>query len=507
MLGCGWLAAGATGLLAGDHALATEVALGAVSILSGVSGAAVLRTRRRVRELALIATALEAVSAGEADAGALRVAERLGPLAGAWNGLVEQSRQPAQQERRRAVEAAALGRFGAGHSGLAEALDAIWHGVLLLDETGRVDFGNGAAAALLETPREQLVGADPGELFGDPRVSAAVARVLRLGMGREVVELERQAPAAPGGEEPGGTRRAGDASSESGGNGANGANAGPGAPRAVRAAAAGGGAGVFRLTVRRVRHTDRAAAIAVIEDVTQQRAAERARQSFVAQATHELRTPLTNIRLLVEEAIEEGQRDAALVQRALNTINSESRRLERVVGEMLSASEIESGSMRLRVGSVRLEQVFEDLQADFGPQAKEKSIEFSLDLPPKWPVAAADRDKLTLCLHNLVGNAVKYTPRGGSVRVRVEAEDGLLRVDVVDSGIGIAPEEQARVFERFYRANDPRLSGITGSGLGLALAREVARLHGGDVSVVSELNKGSTFTLTVPLGEARRAAA
>ncbi|MFN7440504.1 MAG: sensor histidine kinase, partial [Phycisphaerales bacterium] len=101
-------------------------------------------------------------------------------------------------------------------------------------------------------------------------------------------------------------------------------------------------------------------------------------------------------------------------------------------------------------------------------------------------------------LHNLLGNPVKYTPRGGSVTLRVESNAASVNFEVIDTGIGIKPEEQALVFERFYRAKDERLAEITGSGLGLALARDVARLHGGDITVTSELNKGSTFTLTLP---------
>jgi signal transduction histidine kinase len=106
---------------------------------------------------------------------------------------------------------------------------------------------------------------------------------------------------------------------------------------------------------------------------------------------------------------------------------------------------------------------------------------------------------VSLALHNLVGNGLKYTPEGGRVRVKVEAGPRSLVVDVEDNGIGIKPEEHELIFEKFYRARDARVSRITGTGLGLALAREVARLHGGDVLLRSEVDKGSTFTLTLPL--------
>ncbi|MFG0284605.1 MAG: sensor histidine kinase, partial [Phycisphaerales bacterium JB039] len=137
-------------------------------------------------------------------------------------------------------------------------------------------------------------------------------------------------------------------------------------------------------------------------------------------------------------------------------------------------------------------------------QALDKRIELRFELPPKFPIMWGDRDKLLLALHNLVGNALKYTPDGGSVVVRADADDAQLRVEVADTGIGIAPNETERVFERFYRAEDERVGKIKGTGIGLSLARELARIHGGDITLESELNKGSVFTLTAPTS--RRAA-
>ena len=102
-------------------------------------------------------------------------------------------------------------------------------------------------------------------------------------------------------------------------------------------------------------------------------------------------------------------------------------------------------------------------------------------------------------LHNLIGNALKYTPPGGSVTVTVTADQGQLAVEVTDTGIGIGESDASQIFEKFYRARDNRLTGIPGSGLGLAIAREVIRLHGGDITVRSEIDKGSTFTLELPI--------
>ena len=114
-------------------------------------------------------------------------------------------------------------------------------------------------------------------------------------------------------------------------------------------------------------------------------------------------------------------------------------------------------------------------------------------------VLVGDRDKINLGLHNLVGNALKYTPAEGTVRVEVAVEAEQIVVTVSDTGIGISEADVEHIFDRFYRANDKRIATITGSGLGLALAREVIRLHGGDITVESEIDQGSAFTMTLPV--------
>jgi signal transduction histidine kinase len=255
---------------------------------------------------------------------------------------------------------------------------------------------------------------------------------------------------------------------------------------------------VLRFSVRPVRKEDSASAVVVVEDVTQQKVAEESRNAFVASATHELRTPLTNIRLYVDGLIEDPDQEVAARTRAMNVISTEVRRLERMVGDLLSVAQIEAGQVKLNRGDVRLEPIFEELRADFEEQARQKEIELRFELPPKWPQMEGDRDKIVMALHNLVGNAIKYTPAGGQVTVRVNADGKTFSVDVADNGIGIKDDEQPLVFEKFYRAKDRRIANITGTGLGLSIAREVVRLHGGDITLQSQVDKGSTFTMTLP---------
>lgn len=411
------------------------------------------RLRRRVGAVGAIRESLIAMREGETSGTALAVNPRLGAEAETWNQLLSE-REKMRTELQGGKARETLGARRDLKSDLANACDALWQGLMVVDEQLRIKYANGAAAVFLRTKRDDIVGAPLADSEKDPALLEAIKSVSTGGVRRRTtVELRR--PEAEGG-------------------------------------------GVLRFSIRPVRREDAGGAVVMIEDITQQRVADEARNAFVAQATHELRTPLTNIRLYVEQAIELSETDTAGRAKCLNVINQETRRLERIVGDMLSVSEIEAGSFKLRTDDVRLDAVFESLREDFAAAAKDKGLTVAFDLPPKLPVIRGDRDKITLALHNLVGNAIKYTPKGGRVQVKVSEERNDLQIEVSDTGIGIKQEEQDLIFEKFYRAKDQRVSGITGSGLGLALAREVVRLHGGDIGVRSQIDQGSTFTMTIP---------
>jgi PAS domain S-box-containing protein len=349
-----------------------------------------------------------------------------------------------------------------------QAIECLWNGVLLLDERMLITASNGAAAVLLRSARDQVEGKSLSEIFPEDAARAALAGLSSGAVRHRVLwEVERKGE--------------------------------------------NGSIGVVRVTVKPARKGDAFAALAVLEDVSQQRAADRSRNTLVAQASHELRTPLTNIRLYVEALLEDGDDNPQARATAINVINQESRRLERIVSDMLSVSEIEAGAFRVRRDDVPVGTILEDLKHDFAPQATDKEITLTFDLAPKLPPLTGDRDKITLALHNLVGNAIKYTPAGGKVTVRAGSENPgtpqeTLVVDVADTGIGIKPEEHESVFERFFRSADKRISSITGTGLGLTLARDIARIHGGDVTLKSALNEGSTFTFRIPAATGEPAA-
>ena len=412
------------------------------------------RVRAGLRGMSVVREALLARGSGQTAVEALEVNPDWGPEARAWNELLSQEGSRHKQETLGRTRETFQVRQGAPDK-LSAACDALSQGLIIIERDMRVTFVNSAAALLLQARREDLLSADISTFLRDERVLAATRAATTGPMRRRmIVEAQRNGEA---------------------------------------------GTGILRFIIRPVRREDSGVAMIVIEDITQQRAAEEAQHAFVAQATHELRTPLTNIRLYTEMAMDEGKKNPAVLANCLNIINQETYRLDRTVADILSITEIEAGTLTVRKEDVRLEEIFPELQAGYAAQADEKQIQMVFNLPPKLPVIKGDREKIRVALHNLVGNALKYTPAGGQVSVTVTANDGHLVVEVGDTGIGMSEEDREHAFEKFYRAKDARVAKITGSGLGLAIAREVVRMHGGDITVESELNRGSTFTLALPI--------
>jgi len=458
MLGGVGVAAACTGLVTATVVpgiIGLAAAAGGLLGAGACAAAAWRMVRGDVRALLGIAEALETYDGGEYALSALNVIGG-GAFGAGWNRLIADQDRSRADWRASSLDRRSSNGAGGQASGLAGAVDAMSQGLLVVDEDLRITHVNGAAAVLLGVARD----AATGQLLGAMGLPGSVVDSIRLVVGgkrgRDATELVRGEGAATS---------------------------------------------VLRVSSRRVRRSDGGDALVLLEDITQQKVAEEARHAMLAQAVHELRTPLTTIRLNVEMAIGSDESDVETRSTALDVVNQEARRLERVVNEMLSVSEMESGAFEVRADDVRLDIVFEELRSDYAAQASAKGIDLSFELPPKWPVAKADREKLTVALHNLIANALKYTPTGGSVLVRVDTDERTLTVEVEDTGIGISAEEQERVFERFYRASDGRVSNIAGSGLGLATAREIARRHGGDITVRSAVDQGSVFTLRVPIAE------
>lgn len=246
--------------------------------------------------------------------------------------------------------------------------------------------------------------------------------------------------------------------------------------------------------------------LALVTDVSQQVRADKAREEFVSQVTHELRTPLTNIRAYTETLSSGMFDDPQVITECYNVITKETRRLSRLVEDILSVSQLEVGTMQLVIDDVDIRALLNDAVRDVRGIAESKTIDLQVVLPPKLPDLKADRDKLAVVINNLLGNALKYTPAGGHVTLSCKATGAHLQIAVRDDGIGIDPKDHGKIFEKFQRADDAAVLAETGTGIGLTTAREIVLQHGGEIAVVSRKGEGATFTVSIPLQNKGRAA-
>jgi two-component system phosphate regulon sensor histidine kinase PhoR len=237
------------------------------------------------------------------------------------------------------------------------------------------------------------------------------------------------------------------------------------------------------------------AALAVFHDLTEVRRLDSMRRDFVSNVSHELRTPLAGIRAAAETLQEGAIDDAPAAQEFLGHIQRETDRLTQMVEELLELSRIESGAAPMSFAQIDAVVLVRDAVERFSRQAERARVRLRADAPAEAIVIIGDGERLERALGNLIANALKFTPAGGSVTVSAHAERDVAAISVHDTGIGIEPEQRARVFERFYKADKGRGDG---PGLGLAIVKHIVRAHQGEVSVESFPGRGSTFTMRVP---------
>ncbi len=231
--------------------------------------------------------------------------------------------------------------------------------------------------------------------------------------------------------------------------------------------------------------------------------ASRAKDEFLATISHELRTPLTPI-LTWARMIRRGTLDAAAVNRALETIERNARSQAQLIEDLLDVSRITSGKMRLDVRPIELTGVIETAIETLRPAAEAKGVLIDVGLDRDAAQTSGDPERLQQVVWNLVSNAIKFTPRGGRVRVALERADDHTKLSVADSGKGISPEFLPHVFERFRQADATTTRVHAGLGLGLAIVRHLVELHGGTVHAMSAgEGRGATFTVRLPIIAAR----
>lgn len=412
------------------------------AMLLGLAAAVLIGTalsRRLTRPLDDLSRAAERISTGDLSGRApVDETEELGRLGRTFNVMAQRLQETIRDisDERNRIEAIVAGMTDA---------------VVATDHQGTVMLLNRAAEELLGVPRREAEGRAAPALFGG-RLAAMLHEATAYGR----VTAEELPPGA-----------AGDRVVE--------AHCAP-----IHAAADG-----------------IAGAVAVLRDVTELRQTERLRRELTANVSHELRTPLTSIKGFAETLLDGAMKDEDTNRRFLSIIDGEADRLVKLVDDLLDLSLLESKRVTLELKPVDLSDLVTHTVDKLRPLAQTSQLTLWQSTPPSLLIYA-DADRLEQVLTNLVDNAMKFTPAGGRVEVRVAAVNGEVEVAVNDTGKGIAPEDVPHVFERFYRADRSRTRGSGGTGLGLAIAKHIVEAHGGRISVSSQPNEGTTFKFTIP---------
>jgi two-component system phosphate regulon sensor histidine kinase PhoR len=263
-----------------------------------------------------------------------------------------------------------------------------------------------------------------------------------------------------------------------------------GAPGDVRAA--------YSATARQISRADGEpdGGVVVVRDITTELEAVRARENLAASVSHELRTPLTSIIGFLELAVDSPELTDE-TRRMLEIAARNSERMLSLVTDLLQTASDKDGTLTLAMAecdiAVIARQSIDSAQIAAGQ--RDITMTAVVDRPA---VTVADPLRIRQVIDNLLTNAVKYNRTGGTITVSVEAAEGSIRVDVTDTGVGVSADDQAHLFDRFFRAGAARTSAIVGTGLGLNISRDIAKLHGGKLTVRSEIGVGSTFTLLIP---------
>ena len=417
--------------------LQRTVGLMAVLFLGLVGLVVFLRLAPTVGVIGDLSDALGRLTAGDLDARVLpRTDDELGDLARAYNRMAERLRETIL----------ALQEEQARLSGLLERMT---DGVLITDQEGRVSLINPAAARMLGVSPQEALGRSFVQVAWDHRLVELWEECRERG--REGVGLIEMGPRRPA---------------------------------------------VFYAVVTPLEGEE-GATLVLLQDLTRVRELETVRRDFVANVSHELRTPLATLKALVETLREGALEDPQAARRFLERMEGEVDRLDRLVGELLELARIESGRAPLEMARVAVADIVGPPVENLRPLAERAGLSLEVYLAPDLPPVLADVDGMRRVVANLVRNAVQFTPSGGVI-VRAERVGDEVVISVQDTGVGIAPEDLPRIFERFYK---PRGSRSGGAGLGLAIAKHIVLAHGGRIWAESTEGQGSTFCVALPVGE------
>jgi two-component system, OmpR family, sensor histidine kinase VicK len=237
--------------------------------------------------------------------------------------------------------------------------------------------------------------------------------------------------------------------------------------------------------------------ITVLHDITEQEKIDLERREFVANVSHELRTPLTTMRSYLEALAEGAWQDEEIAPQFLNVTQTETERMIRLVNDLLQLSKMDSKDYRFNKDWVDFILFFHRIIDRF-EMTKNLNVTFERYLPDDAMFVEIDQDKITQVLDNIISNALKYSPEGGTITFHVKENNGFIEISVSDQGLGIPKENLDKIFERFYRVDKARSRQMGGTGLGLAIAKEMISAHGGDIWATSIDGKGTTITFKLP---------
>ena len=241
-------------------------------------------------------------------------------------------------------------------------------------------------------------------------------------------------------------------------------------------------------------------ALVLFHDITELKKIDQVRRDFVANVSHELRTPLSILRGYIETLLDSPEMPREEFSRILGIMERHSKRLDVLAEDLLTLAQLESANPDLQLGKVDLSRFFGEIIRDWEKKLANKHLNMIVDVAPDLPSICADRARLQEAFYNLLDNAVKYSYEHGEIRLQARQRDKEIVLSVSDKGIGIGKEDLPRIFERFYRIDKARTAeNIRGTGLGLAIVKHIAQLHGGHVEAESELERGATIRMVLPI--------
>jgi len=341
---------------------------------------------------------------------------------------------------------------------LEHIIESVYAGLIMVNRDGRIMQINASARGMFSPPSTDVLGKPYYEVIEHSRAKELIARSLE---NTEEVADEISLFAGPG----------------------------------------GGDERIYQAQTAFVRGEDQQAigVVAIFNDITEIRSVERMKTAFVSTVSHELRTPLTSIKGFISTLLAdtEGYYDQVTQREFYQIIDTECDRLTRLISDLLNVSRIEAGrALELNPKPVQLPSLIEKVVT--AQKSYTTKHTFKMDVEEDLPIVIADEDKVDQILTNLVSNAIKYSPRGGKVTVAGHKDRNGVVVSVGDQGMGIPKDHLPRIFERFHRVDNRDAREVGGTGIGLYLVKHLVEAHGGKIWVDSEVEKGSTFTFTLP---------